>query len=188
MYFDKIIRIVDLLIIILFSPLFLLLFIIISILILIIENDKVFFYQVRQGKNNKKFNIIKFKTIYHKDDGSERISKLGNLLRRSSLDEIPQIINIIKNDMSFVGPRPLPLYNFDADLKKLLKKRSLILPGLTGFSQINYTGIKRTYKQKFELDIYYVKNRNLKLYFLIIFKTFLIIYFRFKKNIKGQTL
>ena len=90
--------------------------------------------------------------------------------------------------MSFVGPRPLPLYKFDSDLENLLKKRSLILPGLTGFSQINYTGIKRTYKQKFELDIYYVKNRNLKLYFSNIFKTFLIIYFRFKKNIKGQTL
>ena len=84
MYFDKIIRIVDLLIIILFSPLFLLLFIIISILILIIEKDKVIFYQARHGKNNKKFNIIKFKTIYHKDDGTEKISKLGNLLRRSS--------------------------------------------------------------------------------------------------------
>ena len=132
--------------------------------------------------------LFKFKTIFYKSNGNEKFSILGKFLRRSSLDEIPQVINIIKNEMSIVGPRPLPLYKFDSNLKNLLEKRSLILPGLTGFSQINYTGHKRTYKQKFELDIYYVENRNLRLYFYVILKTFLIIYFRFVKNKKGETL
>jgi len=151
-------------------------FISIALVLLVLNKGNPFFFQNRPGKNNKIFKIIKFKTMNDKRDKNgnflpmgERITPFGNFLRKTSLDEIPQLLNIIKGDMSIVGPRPLleqylPLYT------DRQKKRHNIKPGITGWAQVNGRN-KVTWKEKFEMDIWYVENVSLKIDFLIIFKT-----------------
>ena len=107
------------------------------------NQGKPFFFQTRPGKNERLFNIIKFKTMNDKKDSkgallpdSDRLTKIGAFVRKTSLDEIPQLLNVLKGDMSLIGPRPLliqylPLYN------NFQKKRHSIRPGITGWAQIN---------------------------------------------------
>ena len=138
----------------------------------------IFFHQKRIGLNNKQFTIIKFRTMKSEnlveENDSARITALGRLLRITSLDEIPSIINVIKGDMAFVGPRPLlveylHLYN-DFQIK-----RHLIKPGITGWAQINGRN-QISWEEKFKLDIWYVENKNLmldlKILFLTVYKVF----------------
>lgn len=151
-------------------------FIVITVILVFLNKGSPFFLQNRPGRNNKIFKIIKFKTMNDKKDQDgkllpmgERITPFGNFLRRTSLDEMPQLLNIIKGDMSIVGPRPLleqylPLYT------KRQKKRHYIKPGLTGWAQINGRN-QITWKEKFEMDIWYVENVSLKLDIFIMFKT-----------------
>ena len=127
-----------------------------------------FYFQKRPGKNEKLFSIIKFKTMNDKrnTDGSfksdsERLTSIGSFVRKTSLDEIPQLINVLKGDMSLVGPRPLlteylPLYN------KAQKKRHNIRPGITGWAQVNGRNAI-SWEKKFELDVWYVENQSLLL-------------------------
>lgn len=167
--FDFLAAFIGLLII---SPLFV--FLIISLLIL--NNGKPFFYQARAGKNGKLFTIIKFKTMTDKTDkdgnllpAMERVTKVGSICRKLSLDELPQLINIIKGDMSLIGPRPLlPIY-----LQRYTKKqnrRHEVLPGITGWAQVNGRNAI-SWEQKFEYDVYYVENQSFVLDFRIILKT-----------------
>ena len=115
-------------------------------------------------------------------DEKLRISYLGRILRKTSLDELPQLINVLKKDMSIVGPRPLPNI-VEKKIKRTLKvKRRKILPGITGMSQINYTGKKRKLEEKILLDLNFVDNYNLYNYFRIILKTPVILLIRFFKN------
>ncbi|MGG5460562.1 sugar transferase [Clostridium sp. B9] len=152
----------------------------ILILTILIKNrmgSPVFFIQKRIGKNNKEFNLIKFRTMKDlRDEEGEllpeekRRSRLGNKLRELSLDEIPELINILKGDMSLVGPRPLlvdylPLYNEEEI------RRHDVLPGLTGWAQINGRN-NTTWKKRFQLDLWYVDNWSIFLDFKIIFLTF----------------
>jgi len=141
-----------------------------------LNKGSAFFVQARPGKNEAIFNVIKFKTMTDEKDAEgkllpdeERITKIGHFIRSSSLDEIPQLINIIKGDMSFIGPRPLmpkylPLYNQEQ------KKRHNVKPGITGWAQVNGRN-NITWKKKFELDIWYVKNLSFFLDFRIILLT-----------------
>lgn len=157
---------------IIIAPIFL--FLIISLLI--VNKGQPFFYQRRTGKNGMIFTIIKFKTMNDKVDefgnllpGLERVTKVGNICRKLSLDELPQLINILKGDMSLIGPRPLlpqylKLYN------KRQFKRHEVLPGITGWAQVNGRNAI-SWEQKFELDVYYVENLSLSLDFKIILKT-----------------
>ncbi len=127
----------------------------------IANNGAVFFLQPRPGKNEKIFKIIKFKTMNDKKDrngqllpDADRLTYLGRFVRATSIDEIPQLINILKGDMSFVGPRPLlvsylPLYN------ERQRKRHLVKPGITGWAQINGRNAI-SWEQKFEYDVWYV--------------------------------
>lgn len=140
------------------------------------NNGKPFFIQERPGKDEKTFKLIKFKTMNDKKDAEgnllpmgERITPLGSFLRKTSLDEIPQLLNVIKGDMSLIGPRPLlkeylPMYSTRQKLRHSVK------PGITGWAQVNGRN-QVSWKDKFEMDIWYVNNISFKLDTIIFFKT-----------------
>jgi len=159
------------------SPIFLF----VMIALAIANNGKPFFFQKRPGKNEKIFSIIKFKTMNDKKDAegnllsdAERLTPIGAFVRKTSLDEIPQLINVLKGDMSMIGPRPLliqylPLYS------EIQKRRHEVRPGITGWAQVNGRNAI-SWEQKFEYDVWYVDNVSLTLDFKIglmtIFKIF----------------
>tara|TARA_S200000501_G_C20548281_1_gene623246 strand:+ start:105 stop:704 length:600 start_codon:yes stop_codon:yes gene_type:complete len=158
--------------IIVFFCLFILLIpiLIISILIYFFDGGNIFFIQERAGQYGKKIKIIKFKTLIKHND-KNTISKLGKFLRITRLDEIPQLINILKGEISFVGPRPLylkyiPLYSKDQ------KRRLEMKPGITGWAQINGDN-NISWKKKFQLDIWYINNFNILVDIKIILHTVL---------------
>lgn len=138
-------------------------FIVVMILLYFVNQGKPFFVQARPGLNEKIFNIIKFKTMNDKKDvqgnylpDSERLIPIGSFIRQTSLDELPQLINVLKGDMALIGPRPLlpqylPLYN------ESQKRRHNIRPGITGWAQVNGRNAI-SWKMKFELDIWYIDN------------------------------
>ena len=152
---------------------------ILVLLVLSINNlGTPFFTQLRPGMNAKIFRIIKFKTMTDKKsfDGkllqdSDRLTILGNFIRKTSLDEIPQLLNVIKGDMSLVGPRPLlvdylPLYNaFQA-------RRHEVKPGITGWAQVNGRNAI-SWEQKFEYDVWYVDHLSFALDIKILWMTVL---------------
>lgn len=156
--------ILSLMALILLAPLLL------SVIICLFLTNKgsgIFFIQGRPGKGERIFKVIKFKTMTDKRDENGmllpdnlRLTPIGKFIRSTSIDELPQLINILKGDMSFIGPRPLlikylPLYNDDQ------KKRHNVRPGLSGWAQINGRN-KITWQQKFECDSWYVENYSLK--------------------------
>lgn len=162
------------------SLMFLLLFPVFLFLALILSihfRGLPFFLQERPGKNGKPFQIMKFKTMNDKTgiggyllSDELRISPLGKIVRKSSLDEIPQLLNVLKGDMSLVGPRPLlpeylPLYN------SVQYRRHEIKPGVTGWAQINGRNAI-TWEQKFDFDVWYVDNLSFSLDLKILFQTF----------------
>lgn len=136
----------------------------------------VFFTQPRPGKKGKIFKVIKFKTMTDERDqegnllpDNDRITKVGKFVRSTSLDELPQLINVLKGDMSLIGPRPLlveylPLYS------KEQAKRHDVRPGITGWAQVNGRNTI-SWQKKFELDTWYVENISFKLDCIILLKT-----------------
>lgn len=152
-------------------------FIAIVLILFFSNNGKPFFVQKRPGKNEQIFKILKFKTMNDKKgpDGQllsdhERMTKIGKFIRKTSLDEIPQLLNVIKGDMSIVGPRPLlvsylPLYN------KEQAKRHNVKPGITGWAQINGRNAI-SWEDKFKYDVWYVKNISFTTDVKILWKTF----------------
>lgn len=153
------------------SPLFALT----AILILIFDGRPVFFTQDRPGLNDKIFKIYKFRTMHiqpanHDQTDNQRMTSLGAFIRKSSLDELPQLINVIIGDLSLVGPRPL-LVEYLHLYNKRQQKRHSVKPGITGWAQINGRNAI-SWEQKFEYDIWYVENWSLLLDFKIMFLTF----------------
>ena len=181
---SKSIRIADILIsiftLLIFSPLIF----IISICIILFNGKPLIFEQIRIGYSGKKFKILKFRTMKNNNLKNEkkRLTKIGKIIRRLSLDEIPQFVNVLKDEMSIVGPRPLPELKEKKINKQLKIKRRNVLPGITGLSQVNYTGKNRKLKEKVKLDIKFVENYSLYIYFKILFKTPLILFVRLLKN------
>ena len=166
--------ILSLLGIVILSPIF----IIIYILILVTMRESPIFTQVRTGYKEKLFKIYKFKTMVDKYDeegkqlpDSERLTKVGRVLRLLSLDEIPQLFNVLKGDMSLVGPRPL-LERYLPYYKAEERKRFNVKPGITGLSQINGRN-SISWEERFSYDIYYVDNYSFLLDMKIILKTFI---------------
>jgi len=158
---------------IIISPIFLVLI----ITLLFTNNGKPFFFQRRAGKNGKIFKIIKLKTMNDKKDQhgkllpyEKRVTKIGTFIRKYSLDEIPQLINILKRDMSLIGPRPLhpeylPLYDQEQ------ARRHDVMAGITGWAQVNGRNTI-SWEQKFKYDVWYVGHQSFKLDFKILWLTF----------------
>lgn len=181
---NKIIRFFDLVISFIILIAFFPMIILIILLILFFDGKPIFFEQERIGYKGKKFKIFKFRTMKNKIFKNEnlRLTACGKILRKFSLDEIPQFYNVLLNDMSIVGPRPLPKKIENKIKINSKKKRRNVLPGITGLSQINFTGKKRKLDDKVKLDIEFVENYNLYSYLSIIFKTPLVIIIRLLKS------
>lgn len=158
--------------ILLLSPVFLFIFLLLSIA----NRGKPFFYQPRPGKDEKIFNIIKFKTMNDLVDEAgnllpddNRLTPVGKFVRKTSLDEIPQLINVIKGDMSLIGPRPLlvkylPLYS------EFQKRRHEVRPGITGWAQVNGRNAI-SWDEKFKYDVWYVDHQSLSMDVKIFLRT-----------------
>lgn len=138
------------------------------------DTHSIFFKQERTGKNGKQFNLIKFRSMKINNDvrdfsKEDEFTKVGKLLRLTSLDELPQLINILKGEMSFVGPRPwIPEYY--ENMNKTQRKRVSVLPGITGLAQVNGRNSISVF-EKINYDLEYVKNYSLTQDVKIIFKT-----------------
>lgn len=176
MYKNFIKRIVDILIalvgLLFLSPIFIL----VTIGLYIANQGKPFFFQKRPGRNERIFSIIKFKTMNDKKDSegnllpdADRLTTIGGFVRKTSLDEIPQLINVLKGDMSLIGPRPL-LISYLELYDDFEKQRHLVRPGITGWAQVNGRNAI-SWTKKFELDVYYVKNISFLLDCKILFLT-----------------
>ena len=137
----------------------------------------VFFYQERPGKNAKIFKMIKFRSMLDSVDkhgnplpDDQRITPFGHKLRSTSLDEMPQLINVLKGDMSIVGPRP-QMKDFLEHYTAHQMRRHEVKPGMTGLAQVNGRN-NLSWEEKFDLDVAYVENQSIWLDFKIMFKTF----------------
>jgi len=162
------------------SPILLVIWVLLTVLN---KGAGAFFVQTRPGKNGNFIKVIKFKTMNDKRDingnllpDSERITSVGRIVRSLSIDEIPQLINVLKGDMSLVGPRPLlvqylPLYSEEQ------ARRHKVKPGITGWAQVNGRNAI-SWKQKFEYDVWYVDNLSLLLDIKILFLTIKSVFFR----------
>jgi len=169
-------RVIDFLVAVIIFSVLSPVFILVVILLAIANSGKPFFFQKRPGKNEKTFKVIKFKTMNDRKDkngellpDAQRLTGIGRFIRKTSLDELPQLLNVIRGDMSLIGPRPLlmeylPLYN------ETQRKRHDVLPGITGWAQVNGRNAI-SWKQKFEYDVWYVNNISFALDFRIFFLT-----------------
>jgi sugar transferase EpsL len=151
---------------------------VIAIVILVSMGNPVLFKQVRPGFKGKPFRIMKFRTMNsNRDQGGiilpdqERLTKTGKFLRKFSLDELPQLFNVLKGDLSFVGPRPL-LMEYLPRYTREQARRHDVKPGITGWAQVNGRNAI-TWEEKFNLDIWYVDNGNFMLDIKILWMTFL---------------
>ena len=189
----------DLLFSLLFIIAFLPLFLIISLLIKLSSRGPIFFIQKRIGKNNIPFKCIKFRTMYpeakdilenllmkdslmkreydetHKIKNDPRITTIGKILRKTSLDELPQFINVLKGEMSIIGPRPI-VKDEKKKYGKFFKKVFFIKPGITGLWQVSGRN-NLTYKRRVMLDLNYAENYNLLMDLRILIRTFGVILF-----------
>lgn len=174
-------RLFDIVLSLLFIFLFCWLYLIVAILVRVKLGSPVLFKQPRPGKDEKIFDMYKFRTMTDGRDASgnllpdaERMTPFGSFLRKTSLDELPEMFTILKGDMSFVGPRPLlvkylPLYNEEQH------RRHEVRPGLTGWAQVNGRNLL-SWEDKFAKDVYYVDNISFLLDLKIIFKTVAVVF------------
>ena len=153
-------------------------FIIVTLFLFFANHGKPFFTQNRPGKNGRIFKIVKFKTMNDKKDfngqllsDAKRLTAVGSFVRKTSLDEIPQLINVLKCDMSLVGPRPL-LTNYLHLYSDFQNRRHDVKPGITGWAQVNGRNAI-SWEKKFEYDVWYVEHISFILDLKILFRTML---------------
>ncbi|MES9684674.1 sugar transferase [Gottfriedia acidiceleris] len=166
--------IISLMIIIVFSPILL----IVGVMVRFKMGSPILFKQVRPGLYGKPFNLYKFRTMVDlKDSNGEllsdelRLTNFGKFLRKFSLDEFPQLINVVKGEMSLVGPRPLLMEYLSLYTKEQMLRHD-VKPGITGWAQVNGRNAI-TWEEKFKLDNWYIKNHNLIVDLKILFLTFI---------------
>jgi len=171
-------RLLDFSMSLIFLMLLLPLLLLLTLLLWAVNKDTPFFTQERPGKDEKRIRIIKFKSMNNAKDengnllsDAQRLTPIGAFIRKYSMDELPQLFNVLIGDMSFIGPRPLlfkylPLYNTEQ------KKRHLVKPGITGWAQVNGRNAIQ-WSEKFKLDVFYVENLSFALDFKIFFMTIL---------------
>lgn len=169
------------------------LFLLVIIALFFANQGKPFFFQLRPGKGGKIFKIIKFKTMNDRVDAqgnllpnADRLTSVGAFVRKTSLDEIPQLINVLKGDMSLIGPRPmlpeyLPFYS------EKHRKRHLVRPGITGLAQVKGRNTMK-FSERFDNDVYYVENLSLILDIKILFLTVKSVLFKSSTIVNGQTV
>lgn len=172
-------KIIAFILLVLFFPLFLL----IAIAIKLDSKGPVFFVQERVGKNKKLFKVYKFRTMVdnavsigtglYTDKNDPRITRVGRFLRKTSLDELPQLINILKGEMSIVGPRPTLLYQVE-QYNEFQLQRLKMKPGVTGWAQVNGRN-SIPWPERIKYDVYYVNNFSLLFDLKILLKTFKVI-------------
>jgi sugar transferase EpsL len=169
------------------SPLLLL----IAVSVRTVLGAPVLFRQTRPGLNGVPFTLVKFRTMRNESSASgtelgdaERLSKFGLWLRTTSLDELPELLNVLRGQMSFVGPRPL-LMEYLPRYTPSQARRHEVLPGITGWAQINGRNAL-TWKEKFEMDVWYIENASLKLDFNILLRTVAAVITRSGINSEGQ--
>ena len=171
-------RFIDIIISFAFMICFFWIYILLAILVKLKLGSPVIFRQKRPGLNEKIFTMYKFRTMTDEKDeqgnllsGKDRLTKFGKFLRSTSLDEIPELWNVIKGEMSLVGPRPL-LVSYLAKYNEYEKRRHEVRPGITGWAQINGRN-NTTWSDRFKNDIYYVENVSFLLDIKIVTQTFL---------------
>lgn len=179
-YYKRILDILfSLILIIFFSPIMIIIFVLVWLKI-----GFPIFVHKRPGLNNIIFEMYKFKTLYEPSPNlseKQRQNKIGNVLRRTGLDELPQLFNVLNNQMSLVGPRPL-LVEYLEKYSNYEKKRHLVKPGITGLAQITTDGTgKKSWKKSIKLDIFYVSNVSFLLDIKIMLKTLRLVFFNKKQ-------
>lgn len=169
-------RIVDILVSLIGIIVLFPLLIMVGILVFFKLGKPIIFVQNRVGRNEKIFKMYKFRTMLEKKDSSgnqlsdeERLTTFGKILRSTSLDELPELINVFKGDMSLVGPRPL-LVEYLPIYSERQRRRHEVPPGITGWAQINGRN-SISWSEKLERDVWYVENRSLKIDTIIFFRT-----------------
>ena len=162
-----------------------------ALLIKVFQGGNIFFFQKRLGVNCSEFKIIKFTSMNEKKDrdgkllpDNFRLTKIGSILRNTSIDEIPGFINVLKGNMSVVGPRPLPIH-YKERFSDFQNRRHLVKPGITGWAQINGRN-SLSWEEKFTLDVWYVQNKSFFLDLKIIILTVLKVFLRENINPKGK--
>ena len=159
-----------------------------SIISIIFQGLPIFFFHERLGKNEIAFTMVKFRTMTNEPSKSaehdiSRLTIWGRFLRKTSIDELPVLLNVIKGDMSLVGPRPLPV-KYLSRFNSFQRKRMSVKPGITGLAQINGRN-HLSWEQRFNYDIDYIKKKSFLLDFFIILKTLYLVIFR--KNVSGKS-
>jgi|TARA_B110000902_G_scaffold209724_1_gene239613 lipopolysaccharide/colanic/teichoic acid biosynthesis glycosyltransferase len=162
-----------------------------TFLLAITNQGKPFFFQTRPGKNEKLFNIIKFKTMTDTTDvngnllsDAERMTKIGSFVRKTSLDELPQLINVLLGDMSIIGPRPL-LPRYLTLYSDFQNRRHEVKPGITGWAQINGRNTI-SWAKKFEYDVWYVDHISILVDIKILLLTVQKVFIREGIHLEGQ--
>ena len=180
-------RSLELLLTVLFVPLFLPLLAVVALVIRLDSPGPIFFIQTRVGRRGRSFRMIKFRTMFHgasgpsfTEQGDSRITRVGSVLRRTRLDELPQFINVLKGDMSWVGPRPEAIDLDQSYVRDIphFALRSIIRPGITGWAQINqgYAHDHDEMRSKLEYDLFYLKHCSLWMDLVIVLRTFTVLF------------
>ncbi len=161
-------RVFDVVLTLLTAPVWVPVLLVIALLVRLLQGPPVFFRQTRPGYRGRPFQLVKFRSMSDKRDAggdllpdAERISSIGRFLRQSSLDELPELFNVLRGEMSLVGPRPLLMEYLDRYTPEQMRRHD-VPPGVTGWAQVNGRNAL-TWDEKFERDIWYVDNRSISL-------------------------